>query len=227
MTRKDLETKYNIIGNNNDIALCRKRGEFNYGIGYCGNISLKNGKAVFNGKSYADIASLDNALVEYAKTLPYPIDTYFPQYREGWKVESRIIWYLTEKMGFKAVHHGWDLAYERAIGPSFSLAFYIDKEKTDVDGKVVIVSKYAEYHFRSAVDNAEDGIATINTIVNTSILEMAKDMVDTLSVCDNKVMSEIEAYVPSNKSIFGVEKVSFKDMMIAALENQLKALKGE
>lgn len=227
MTRKDLETKFKILGENKDITLFRKNEDAHTGIGYCGNISLKNGKAVFNGKTYSNIVSLDNDLREWEKSLPYPVDTYCPMYRDNWRVESRIIWYLTEKLGFKAVHHNWDLAYERAIGPSFSLAFYIDKEKTDVDGKVVITSKYGMYHFRTSVDNAEDGIAAINTIVNTSVLEMAKDMVDTLSVCDNKVTDEIETYVPSKRNIFGVEQVDFKELMIARLEGVLKALKGE
>lgn len=226
MTRKDLETKYNIIGENADIQMFRKREDAHTGIGYCGNISLKNGKAVFNGKSYTDLDSLDDAFVEYAKTLPYPIDTYCPMYNEGWRVESRILWYLTEKMGFKRHTKGWNPVYTKPIGPSFSLEFYVEKDRED-DDKVCIISKYGEYTFRSSVDNAEEGIAAITTIANTSILEMAKDMVGAISFCPDNVSAEIDAFVPSNKNIFGLEKVSFKDMMIAALESQLKALKGE
>ena len=51
-------------------------------------------------------------------------------------------------------------------------------------------------------------------------------MVDTLSVCDNNVTSEIEAYIPSNKNIFGFQEVNFKELMIARLEGVLEALKS-
>ena len=225
MTRKDLKEKYNIIGENADIQLFRKSEDAHTGIGYCGNITLKNGKAVFNGKTYSDLDALDDALREWEKSLYYPVDTYCPMYNSGWQVESRIIWYLTEKMGFKAAHRGWDLVYERPIGPSFNLEFFIDRDKI-LDGKICVSSKYGEYHFRTTVDNAEDGITAINTIVNTSVLEMAKDMVDTLSVCDNNVTSEIETYIPSNKNIFGFQEVNFKELMIAHLEGVLQALKS-
>ena len=77
------------------------------------------------------------------------------------------------------------------------------------------------------MDNAEDGIASINTIVSVSVSEMAKDIIDVISVCPVGVSDTIEAYVPSNKSILGFEKVDFKTMMIQRLEQQLKALKGE
>lgn len=227
MTRKDLEEKYNIIGENADIQLYRKKGEDGYtGIRYCGNIALKNGKAVFNGKTYTDLDALDDALREWEKSLDYPVDTYCPMYRESWRTENRILWYLTEKMGFKCTDRDWKRVYVRPVGPSFDLEFFVQQGRDTEEERVVITSRYGSYTFRNAVDNAEDGITTINTIVNTSILEMAKDMVDTLSVCDNNVTSEIETYIPSKKNFFGIEKVDFKELMIARLEGILEALKS-
>ena len=225
MTRKDLQEKYNILGVNKDLQLFRQNDDKHTGIGYCGSITLEGGKAVFNGKKYSDLDSLDVALREWEKTLDYPVDTYCPMYNKGWRTEGRIIWYLTEKLGFKAVHHNWDVAYEKPIGPSFSIQFYVENNRED-DSKVDIVSKYGAYTFRSPVDNAEDGIASINTIVNSSVLEMAKDIVDAIAVCDPSVTEKIEAYVPSKKNFFGVERVGFKDLMIGRLEKVLDGLKN-
>lgn len=220
MTRKDLQEKYNIIGENNDIQLFRKRGESKYSNGYCGNIRLTWGKAIFNDKSYSDIASLDAALVEWEKSLPYPVDTYCPLTNESYRIENRIVWYLTEKMGFRR-GDGWDRNYVRQIGANCTLTFGIEREEE----KIAINSTLGQYTFRNEVDNAEDGIATISSILNSCVLMMAKDMVDIIGVCDNKVTSDIEAYVKSNRCIFGLERVSFKDIMIERLESVLKQLK--
>ena len=226
MTRKDLQTVFNIYGENKDIQLFWTEKQKRTGNGYCGNIALKNGKAVFNGKAYADLETLGNALDEWAKTLEYPVDTYCPLYRESWRTESRILWYLTEKMGFKRSYRDWEMVYVRPIGPSFNLEFCVQQGHDAEEEKVVIISKYGAYTFRNAVDNAEDAISTIHSIINGSVLEMAKDMVDVISVCDAKTAKDIKAYVPAN-NIFGLKEVSFKEMMIAALEAQLKALKEE
>ena len=53
---------------------------------------------------------------------------------------------------------------------------------------------------------------------------MAKDMVDLISVCGEKVESEIEAYVPAN-NILGIKKVDFKELMVGRLEKLLEGLK--
>ena len=225
MTRKDIQNKYNIIGNNNDICLFRKSGEFTYGIGYCGNISLVKGNIIFNGKKYKDVDSLDEALIAWEKSLPFPVDSYCPMYKESYRVEARVISYLTEKLGFnrKFVNGGWDTAYVKSIGPSFDLSFHLDKSKND--DCLTIFSKYGEYAFRQDIKTAEDGIACISAIVNASVLQMATDIVSVLSVCDTKVTSDVDMFVESKKNILGFEKVNFKDFMIKNLENQLKALK--
>ena len=226
MTRKDIETKYNFFGKNKDIMLFRKRGEFTYGIGYCGNITLKNGKAVFNGKTYNDLETLDNALVEWEKSLPYPVDTYCPMTRESYRIESRIIWHLTEKMGFEHSKSGWDAGvYVRSIGPNSQLRFNVRQDLED--GKVHITSEFAGMTFMQSVDNAEDGIAVVDSIINSTVLMGAKDMVDIISACGEKITTEVEAYVPTKENFFGMKKVSFKDLMIARLESILNQLKGE
>lgn len=226
MTRKDIETKYRFLGKNDDIMLFRKSGEYTYGIGYCGNISLKNGKAVFNGKSYSDLETLDKALVEWEKSLPYPVDTYCPMTRESYRIESRIIWYLMEKMGFEHSKSGWEVgAYVRSIGPDSQLRFNVRQDLENE--KVNITSQFGGMTFTQSVDNAEDGIAVIDSIVNGSVLMGAKDIVDIISACGEKVTAEVEAYIPTNENIFGVKQVSFKDLMIARLESVLNQLKGE
>lgn len=226
MTRNDIKTKYNFIGENKDMMLFRKRGEFTYGIGYCGNISLKNGKAVFNGKTYTDLETLDNALVEWGKSLPYPVDTYYPMTRESYRAESRIVWHLTEKMGFEhsSKKTGWDVGvYVRSIGPNSQLRFNVRQDLKEE--KVTITSEFGGMTFTQSVDNAEDGIAVIDSIINGSVLMMAKDMVDVISACGEKVTTEVEAFIPTKENIFGIKKVSFKDLMIARLENVLAKLK--
>ena len=100
-----------------------------------------------------------------------------------------------------------------------------DPSSNREEEKIAINSTLGQYTFRNEVDNAEDGIATISSILNSCVLMMAKDMVDIIGVCDNKVTSDIEAYVKSNRCIFGLERVSFKDIMIERLESVLKQLK--
>jgi hypothetical protein len=226
MTRKDIETKYNIIGENKDIMLFRKRGEYTYGIGYCGNIALKNGKAVFNGKSYSDLETLDKALIEWEKSLPYPVDTYCPMTRESYRTESRIVWHLTEKMGFEQSKSGWEAGvYVRSIGPNSQLHFNVRQDLKEE--KVDIASQFGGMTFTQSVDNAEDGIAVINSIINGTVLMGAKDMVDIISACGEKITTEVEAYVPTKENFFGIKQVSFKELMIARLESVLNQLKGE
>lgn len=223
MTRKDLQEKYNIIGDNKEISLYRKRSKSAYGGEWCGSIALKKGKAVFQSKTYTTIEELDKALVEWAKSLPYPVDTYDPMIRDAYRVEARIVWHLTKNLGFVADPHGWNVFYNKKIGLDCALSFSI-KMTNNMDG-VEIYSKCGKYRFHQVVDNAETGVAIINSIVNGSTLAMAKDILDLMSVCDADVTTEIDAYVPAN-NIFGVQQVSFKDFMIDRLEKVLVNLKG-
>ena len=226
MTRKEIETKYRFLGKNDDIMLFRKSGEYTYGIGYCGNIALKNGKAVFNGKTYNDLETLDNALVEWEKSLPYPVDTYCPMTRESYRTESRIVWHLTEKMGFEQSKSGWEAGvYVRSIGPDSQLRFNVRQDLEN--GKVNITSQFGGMTFTQSVDNAEDGIAVIDSIINSNVLMGAKDMVDIISVCGEKITSEIETFIPTKENFFGIKKVNFKDLMIERLEKVLEELKKQ
>lgn len=225
MTRKDLQEKYNIIGENKSISLYRKHGEFSYGVGWCGEIALKNGKAVFNGQAYSTIADLDNALVEWEKSLPYPVDTYNTMSRPSYKVDSQLTYYLTEKLGFKVKSANWSVRYAKEIGDNCELSFSVEQ---DIEKECVrITSRFGEYHFTQEVTDTETGVAVISSIVNGECLSMAKDMIDLMSVCDTKVTADVEAYVNTKSNIFGIKPVSFKDMMIERLEKVLAQLKSE
>ena len=81
--------------------------------------------------------------------------------------------------------------------------------------------------FRSEVETTEDAIAMISSLVRESVLQMSSDMVNLLSTVPDTEVPDIQAYVKSNRNIFGIEKVDFKGMMISLLENELKKLKGE
>lgn len=228
MTRKDLQEKYNIIGNNNDISLYRKQGEYDYGCGYCGNIQLKNGKAIFNEKSYKDIDSLDTALREWEKSLPWPVDTYNPMLVKRANLESRIIWYLTDKLGFKHTVINWGLKYVKNIGPDYQIFFEVGRPRDMDDDTVTIYSQYGGMNFRYEAHEAEDAVEMISAIVRESIFQMSSDMVNTLSILpDTDVPSDIEAFVEDQSTILGFKKVDFKTTMIALLEKELKKLKGE
>jgi hypothetical protein len=228
MTRKDLETRFHIFGKNNDISLYRNNGSR---YEYFGNIKLERGKAVFEGRAYTDIDELYKAVDEWGKNLPYPVDTYNPMLNEAYRTESRLSWYLTEKMGFKAGYEkeglGWGYLYTRDMGLVTKLQVSIRQDRFNHENEIEISSKVGPYTFMRNVSNAEDGIGVLSSIIESSILSMASDMVEALAVCPKEKVSEINALVPSNKNIFGVEVVSFKDLMIERLENQLKALKGE
>lgn len=227
MIRKELQEKYNIFGENKDISLYRKRGEFACGYGYCGNIQLKNGKAIFNGQSYSNIESLDNAFREWEKTLPWPVDTYNPMVRKGFLLETRIVWYLTEKMGFTESSANWQITYVKNIGSNCKVSFEIERNKNLEDEDVTITSTYGKYTFRQKVTNADDAVATISSLIKHEILAMSSGMVDILSKCPDVEVPNIEAYTKSNTSIFGFERVDFKSVMIELLENELKKLKSK
>lgn len=225
MTRKDLQEKYNIIGENKSISLYRKHGEFSYGCGWCGEITLHGGQAHFNGKKYSSIADLDKALVEWEKSLPYPVDTYNPMSRKSYKVDSQLTYYLTDKLGFKVIHADWNIHYGKKIGDNCEISFDL---KRDTEKECVrISSRFGEYYFTQEVTDTETGVAVISSIVNGECLSMAKDMIDLMSVCDEKVTGEIEAYAQTTENIFGIKPVSFKDLMIERLEKALAQLKGE
>lgn len=225
MTRKDLQERYNIICENKEINLYRKRGEFSYGVGWCGTIILKNGKAVFNGEAYSTIIDLDKALVEWEKSLPYPVDTYNPMTVESYRVDSQLTYYITEKLGFKRCDDNWSIRYVKRIGDNCELSFKIEQDT--YKECVRILSSFGEYYFTKEVTDTETGVAVISSIVNGECLSMAKDMIDLMSVCDTKVVADIEAYTKTNENIFGFKPVSFRDMMIERLENALAQLKGE
>lgn len=227
MTRADLQEKYKILGENKDISLYRKRGEYDYGMGYCGNISLQKGKAVFNGEAYSDVEALDKALREWEKGLEWPVDTYNPMIRESYRVSDRIIWFLTEKMGFERSSTDWRMNYVKNIGPDFRLSFEVEQNagRRDEEDNVTITSKYAGYYFTQKVTDANEGVAAISAIVRESVLQMASDMVSALSTCLDMAIPNIEAIAENGRGLFGFENVDFKTTMIMLLEKELKKLK--
>lgn len=226
MTRKDLQEKYNILGNNNNISLYRKKGEYTSGFGYCGNVKLNNGTVSFNKHRYSDIESLDKALREWEASLPWPVDTYNPLIRGGACLQDRIMWYLTEKLGFVETHENWDTKFVRNVGPNCQISFEVERSRDLDDDTVTLISQYGNATFRSVIKDADDGVAMISSIVRQSILQMSSDMVNLLSTVPDTKVPDIEAYVKSNRNIFGFEQVDFKGMMISLLENELKKLKS-
>ncbi len=221
MTRKDLQTRFHIFGNNKDISIYNKE-RTEKGMGYRGNISLVRGKAVLNGKSYKTLDELDNALTEWEKTLEWPVDTYNPMLNDTWKLESRLIWFLEEKLGFKQEHSNWEVLYVRKIGDDYAIRFEISRDRED---GVCVSSRIAGYHFMQKVENANDGVATITAIVRYGILQMAKDMVSALALLPETDAIDVDTYVKDNSNIFGWKKTDFKSVMIEMLEKQLEVLK--
>lgn len=224
MNRKDLQEKYNILGENKDIMVFTK-GPAKRGIGYAGNISLENGKAKFNGKSYGDVESLSAALTEWADSLEWPVDSYCPMTNETYRLLDRVTWYLTDKLGFVEDRSNWGdgYVYGRNIGPGYAIVFRI----YNIHDEITIASKYAGLTFSQTVKDIDEAVSMITHIVRSEILMMAKDMVAALSLLPEKEMTDVELFVESNKNIFGLEKVDFKSSMIALLEKELKSLKGE
>lgn len=224
MKRDDLKEKYNILGKNKDIMLFSK-GPAKRGIGYMGNISLFDGKAKFNGKSYSDVESLDAALIEWANGLEWPVDSYCPMMNENYRLFDRITYYLTDKLGFVEDRSNWGdgCVYGRNIGPGYAIVFRIYNIKEEIS----ITSKYAGLTFSQVVKDIDEAVSMITHIVRSEILMMAKDMVAALSLLPEKEITDVELFVESKANIFGLEKADFKSSMIALLEKELKSLKGE
>ena len=214
---------FNIIGENKDLALFYKNKSNCRGIGYCGNISLVNGKAVFKGKKYGDIEGLMGALVRWENSLKWPVDTYCPLTRPSYRMEQRVTWFLTEKLGFKRVFKEWEYAYEKTIGPEFEISFNISN-KSDV---VEITSKYGIYTFNYTVKDENEAVKMLSSLVRQYALSMAADVINLVSACPDTDIAEINAYVETNSNIFGFKPVDYKTTMINLLEKELKKLKGE
>lgn len=226
MNRNDLKERYNIFGENKDIAVFERKRPYGNGVGYLGNIVLSNGSAKFNGKTYKSIDELDSAMREWGNGLEWPVDTYCPIYREQYKILNRIGWYLESKLGFKykCGRDGWDGgAYTREIGPGYSIRVRV----LECGDEINVASTYAGMTFTTKVPDAETAVASISHIVRSEILMMAKDMVEALSALPETDVADIEMFVDSKKSLFGFERVDFKSTMIGLLEDELKALKGE
>lgn len=228
MNRKDLQDKYNIIGDNDDICLYRKSGEYSRGFGYCGNIKLRNGQAIFNGKHYKDVEILDKALREWEAILPWPVDTYNPMMRKGSVLEDRVAWYLTEKMKFNRVWGDWSTSYSytKEIGTNSSITFNLERSRID-DDKITISKQFGPYTFIQEFTDADEAVAMIASLVRQDVLQMSSGMVEALSVCPDTDVPEIRAFVKTKSNIFGFEETDFKSVMISMLETELKRLKGE
>lgn len=224
MNRNDLKEKYNIVGENNDIALFRKDHEKS-SMGYCGNISVVRGKAVFCGKKYETIDGLDTALRQWEAGLEWPVDTYCPLFNERYRLENRIHWYIINKLGFKEDFSDWNVRnrYVREIGPSCKLNVSV----FNVKDKVNISSEFGGITLTQEVEDIDTAVSVISHIVRETVLLMAKDMVSVLSVLPEEKITEIQMFVKSNNNFFGVEKADFKSVMIELLEKELKELKGE
>ena len=226
ITLAELKEKYNVLGDHRSYSLYRKKGEYTYGFRYCGDIEFCNGVAWFNDEAYINIDSLDKALREWEKSLPWPVDTYNPLLRKGAILEDRVIWYLTEKMGFKSTTKDWQSYYIKEIGPNCNISFEVERAKDLDDDYVTIISSYGSYFFRSKFTDADEAVKTISAIVKSEVLQMASGIVDALSVCGNFEIPNLELYTKSNANIFGIEKIDFKSTMISLLENELKKLKS-
>lgn len=224
MNRKDLEQKFHIYGNNNNVSLYTKE-RASCGLGYLGSISLINGKAKFDGKSYSDLESLYSAIKEWGDSLEWSVGTYDPMLNERYRLKSRIAWYLKEKLGFKldtSVRQEGE-KYIHKIGPGYYICIRI----FDVNDEVSIASKFAGMTFEQKVEDADTAVASISHMIHSEILMMAKDMIDALSLLPDKEMTDIEMFVDSKKNFFGIEKVDFKSVMVDLLETELKKIKGE
>lgn len=121
--------------------------------------------------------------------------------------------------------NNFGIKYIRNVGPNYQISFEVERPK-DLDGDTVtVISQYGNAMFRSEVKTVEDAVAMISSLVRESILQMSSDMVNILSTVPETEVPDIQAYVKSNRNIFGFEQVDFKGMMISLLENELKKLK--
>lgn len=225
MTRKDIEKKFVIIGNNSEISLYTKKENSDDVTKYVATVSLVRGKIHFNGKTFSDLDELEAETKKWAESLPWPVDTYCPLYNERYRLESRISWYLTEKLGFSSNYGAWNFSYTHKIGEDCQLSFSFDNRGMK-ENETSIYSQMGPYRFMTPVRDADEGVAIITTIVRTSVLAMATDMIDLLGHLPDKTTTEINTFIQSNRNIFGFEKADFKSVMIDILEKQLKALKG-
>ena len=146
--------------------------------------------------------------------------------RRGAVLEDRVIWYLTEKMGFKAISSNWQVHYSKEIGINSSISFIVDRAGME-DEKITIVCPFGPYTLRQEIADVDEAVAMISSMVRQQVLQMASGIVEALSVCPDVEVPEMEAYVKSNRSLFGIERIDYKSMMVSLLEKELKKLKGE
>ena len=219
MTRKDLKKHFDIFGENKNISLYQNQR-------YCGSIELRNGKAYLNGQGHATVFGLQVALDVWAKSLPYPVETYNPMLKDSYRTEMQVVSYLTDKMGFKEEYKGWNgPVYTRQVGPNCKVGFEV--KPSDKGEGVVISSDYGGMHFFHTSKTADEAVAVLSSLINAEVLMMSKDMVDIIGKCKPEIIGDIETYVDTKNNFLGIERVDFKTLMVERLESALKALKGE
>lgn len=231
ITRKDLESKFYIIGNNNSIALydaaACKSGN---GRGYSGNCSIKNGKIHFNGNVHDNVDSFVEDLKAFANSpcIIWPMWTYDPYLNEDFRKSSRIGWHLIEKLGFKYSDTYSDYLANDRLEDKYvldtglnTIIVYISV----IGGKISVRSNLNGMFVEGTYDSITSSVEAVETIVKSILLNNVGSMCEVLSKLQTNC--NIDLTLIDTKNLFDITKIDFKQYMVTVLENELKKLKDE
>lgn len=180
----------------------------------------------FNDTRYNNVDDLLTAVKLFNDTRMFPAEYYDPSYNERYRTESKISWYLVDKLGFKSsrssignnpIYVKKDL-YGNVV---CQIMVIINDDCTGSIVRSVDGSSLMENAFTCAVD----AVSKINGILT---YETAHNVMKNLEVldCINKYDVNINGITKTTVSrSFNVFKEDYKDKIIRELESILDKLK--
>lgn len=239
MKSQELKDAYYVIrdGSRYDLYDKAERSGNRTNHKYVGSVvyDSKTQSVSFNGKKYLDISSLNDALTDWAKSLPFSVENYNPSLNEKCRISYCLDDYLSS-IGF--VYDGLE---KMTKGSAYSLKSsnpYYPKQEAielilhiDDDGKglVALIDGSDEYRaVHSEFNGLEEAIGAINTVIEPIMLCIASQMVKHYSnISETRKKHNIGVLCTVDWRKMESFNEELKPKLIASLEEALKRLKEE
>lgn len=210
------------------LVYTRSEGQY---IKYLCGVNAKSGRKdsiLFNGKAYRSTGDFLSAVESFNQSRLFPVEYYDPGYTKEYTTEGKVVWYLTDKLGFKpsrdmSGHMRTYVKMDLYGQPISSIGLDVNK---DGSGRIIRMTTANSWMSNDFTD-ALDAVAKINGIL---ILELASnvskslDALTQVNLTDVKVAGITKTTVDGSLNVF---KEDYQDKIINQLETILTKLKGD
>ena len=185
----------------------------------------KNGKIVFNGKTYTDTEDFLKDAEEYSKTLFFDPDTYNPDYRKSYVDEIRLHDTIREsglkEMKINGMYSASNYILEDDLGGKFAHVV-CSGEKADL-----VISESSWISLLDKDDQVDENSCTkLKSILGSVYAYHICKLVDTLNGIGKMDMIDDIQIKTFNEHTLQFDTRSGKEGIIAKLEETLSKLKG-